>query len=119
MELLSIGTLHIYIQNKTKMNCQNNEINQGVKKDSQKNIKKQNKNKNKNVDEVEGVELKEFKVLYVRTGELKVVSKERFSQLKGAVIEFKSYKVRVIGEIPRCQVRKCLLEAQGGFSIFQ
>jgi len=118
MELLSIGTLHIYIQNKTKMNCQNNKVNQGIKKDSQKNIKKQNKNKNKNVDEVEGVELKEFKVLYVRTGELKVVSKERFSQLKGAVIEFKSYKVRVIGEIPRCQVRKCLLEAQGGFSIF-
>lgn len=55
---------------------------------------------------------KNFKLLFVRTGEMKDVSRERFSVMKGKVIEFKDYKVRVIGEITRSRVKDAL-KAQG------
>ena len=81
------------------MNCQNKKDNQGLK------------DVNKIVFNDEGA--KDYKLLYVRTGELKDVTATRFSQMKGTVIDFKKFKVRVIGDLPRSQVRKCILEAQG------
>lgn len=53
-----------------------------------------------------------YKLLFVRTGEMKEVSRERFGALKGKVIVFRDYKVRVIGEISRAKVKE-VLNAQG------
>lgn len=59
-----------------------------------------------------GSSAKIFRVLYVRTGEMKEVSRERFRVLKGKVLEFKDYKLRVVGEIPRAKIKE-VLKAQG------
>lgn len=53
-----------------------------------------------------------YKLLFVRTGELKVVSRERFSSLKGKVVCFSDCKIRVIGEYPVSKIREAL-KAQG------
>lgn len=47
-----------------------------------------------------------YNLFYVRTGQLKEVSKERFASLKGAVHVFSRYKLRVIGECKRSQIEK-------------
>jgi hypothetical protein len=79
-------------------------------------IKKSFKNKTQFVDS--GVSEEKvlvnaaYKILYVRTGELKDVSRQRFTSMKGRVVEFRDYKVRVIGDIPRSKLRECL-NAQG------
>jgi len=110
-----------------------------IKTQPQKENKNKTKNKNKTiknkdashtVDQVgqEGIYMSEprtqvkntegmYKVLYVRTGELKDVSRARFSALKGKVIQFRSYKVRIIGEITGSLARQHL-KAQGLMSCF-
>lgn len=61
-----------------------------------------------------GVKIKiiTYKLLFVRTGEMREVSRERFSSLKGKVFCIKNSKIRVIGEYPIAKVREAL-KAQG------
>jgi len=108
MELPSLGVVIIYYK-ETKMNCQNKKFNQGSK-DAEK-----SKKENKNTEKKQKIS---YKLLYVRTGELRDVTADRFGAMKGAVIDFTSFKVRVIGDMPRSQVRRCVLDAQGSTGLF-
>jgi len=122
MELFSIGYLIIYLKTKTKMNCENNKINQGLK-DSKINKDKKEKSMSyydsiKTID-AEVVRVNRYFLFYARNMNTVSVTKEVFKRIDSPTISFKNFKVKVVGEISRERVKNHFagFKAQG-FSDF-